>query len=94
MINKEDVLEALGIGSSTSDWILPSLIGFGVGALVGASVAILLAPKSGAEMREELMDRGRDLVNRGKEVLGSAPGLGSSSSTLGSSQPTSTGPKY
>ncbi len=66
MVNKEDILEALGIETNTN-WWLHGLAGFGIGCVVGAAVAMLLAPKSGAELREDLMERGRDLVNKGRE---------------------------
>jgi gas vesicle protein len=35
--------------------------------VVGAAVAMLLAPKSGAELRSDLMERGRDLMQKGRE---------------------------
>lgn len=64
---KEDILDALGIEQESSGWLPMALAGFGVGCAVGAAVAILFAPKSGRELRQDLTDRGRDLVNRGKE---------------------------
>ena len=50
---------------------LTAVVGFGVGALVGAGIALLLAPKSGSETRDllrgyigqakdEIYTRGRD----------------------------------
>jgi gas vesicle protein len=66
MVNKEDILEALGIQNNNS-WWLYGLAGFGIGCVVGAGVAMLIAPKTGAELRSQLMERGRDLINKGKE---------------------------
>ena len=37
---------------------------FAAGAAVGAAVALLLAPKSGEEMREELKDLAQDATKR------------------------------
>ena len=67
-MNKEDILEALGIETS-GNWFLHSLAGFGIGCVVGAAVAMLVAPKSGAELRGDLMERGRDLMHKGREQL-------------------------
>jgi gas vesicle protein len=64
--SKEDILEALGIDEE--NWMLPALAGFGVGCLVGAGVALVLAPKSGRELRADLKDRGRDIMEKGREV--------------------------
>lgn len=69
-VNKDDILEALGIETGSS-WLPTALAGFGVGCIVGAAVAMLLAPKSGRELRSDIMERGRDLVNRGRDVIGS-----------------------
>ena len=48
------------------------LVGFFVGAAMGVMGALLLAPKSGRELREELVDEGRKLrdraVDEGKRV--------------------------
>ncbi len=54
-----------------SEKYLTAVVGFGVGALVGAGLALLLAPKSGSETRDllrgyigqakdEIYTRGRD----------------------------------
>ena len=67
-MNKEDILEALGIETGKNGYIY-GLAGFGIGCVVGAAVAILMAPKSGAELRADLRERGRDLMNKGREVL-------------------------
>jgi hypothetical protein len=68
-VKKEDILEALGIESG-NNWLPIALAGFGVGCAVGAAVAMLLAPKSGRELRSDIMQRGRDLIGRGKEQIG------------------------
>jgi gas vesicle protein len=44
-------------------------LGMAVGAAVGAAVALLLAPKRGAELRDDLV---RSAANAGRTVAGSA----------------------
>jgi hypothetical protein len=61
--SKKDVLDALGI-EGESNWIPTALAGFGVGCVVGAAVAMLLAPKSGAELRRDIANTGRDLFSK------------------------------
>jgi hypothetical protein len=80
-ISKDDILEALGLETHSSvDWMGPAIIGFGVGALVGAAVALLVAPKAGTELREDLMNRGREYVNKAKEQVNNM--TGNSGSTI------------
>ena len=45
------------------------LVGFFVGAALGAMGALLLAPKSGRELRESLADEGKRLRERAEEAL-------------------------
>jgi hypothetical protein len=70
--SKDDVLSALGLASkpTTSERLLGGLSIFGVGLLVGAGAALLLAPKSGQALRADLGER---LGHRGNEEAGSAP---------------------
>ena len=67
--NKRDILNALGLETETSNFWTVALAGFGVGCLVGAAVAIMVTPKSGRELREGIMDKGRDLMSRGKDEM-------------------------
>jgi gas vesicle protein len=55
-MSKDDILSAMGLASkpSTGEWILGTFGLFGMGLLVGASVALLLAPKPGTELRRDL----------------------------------------
>jgi gas vesicle protein len=39
------------------------LIGIAVGGLVGGTIALLLAPESGEELRSELRERGQNFYN-------------------------------
>ncbi len=55
-----------------SDKYLSVLVGFGAGALIGAGLALLLAPKSGSETRDLLrgyIGQARDeMYTRGQEA--------------------------
>ena len=66
--NKRDILSALGLETENNFWTV-ALAGFGVGCLVGAAVAIMVTPKSGRELRTDLMDKGRDLMGRAKDEM-------------------------
>ncbi len=68
--NKKDILSALGLETESNFWTA-AMAGFGVGCLVGAAVAIMVAPKSGKELRSDLTDKARDLINRGKDEVAS-----------------------
>ena len=43
------------------------LAGFVIGGLVGAAVALILAPRSGAETRSQITGKGRDFVDAGEQ---------------------------
>lgn len=45
------------------------LTGFVVGGLVGAAVALIMAPQSGAETREQIRQKGIELRTQGEETL-------------------------
>jgi len=71
-IDKDDVLEALGLEKRTSPWV--SALGtvgiFALGCLVGASIGLAFAPKSGEDFRTELgekMRRKAEELNVGEE---------------------------
>jgi YtxH-like protein len=53
-LDKDQILELLGLESeeSTPSSILRALGLMGIGAVVGASIALLLAPQTGRELRE------------------------------------------
>lgn len=58
-MSKADILSAIGLESkpTTGEWLLGSLGLFGLGVLVGASAALLMAPKAGSELRQDLSQR-------------------------------------
>jgi hypothetical protein len=57
--SKDRLLEALGLGERPSafSWFMGALGTFALGALVGASVGLLSAPKPGRELRNKLRKR-------------------------------------
>jgi predicted cobalt transporter CbtA len=71
-MTRQDILEAMGIDTGRGGYLW-GLAGFGIGCLVGAAAAVLLAPKSGADLRADLFERGRDLVQRGKQSFHKEP---------------------
>lgn len=58
-MDKDDLLGLLGLETKRSDTgaALKALGTFSVGLLVGAGVALLLAPKAGHELRQDLRTR-------------------------------------
>jgi hypothetical protein len=62
-MNKNDFLGILGLTTkpTASVRMLGSLGMLGIGLLCGAGVALLLAPKSGQELREDLGQRLKEL---------------------------------
>jgi len=58
-LDRDEILGLLGLEKKPSPGAtLASALGtFGVGLLVGAGIALILAPKSGPELRQELRDR-------------------------------------
>lgn len=69
-LDKEDILSVLGLASkpTVAERWLGSAGVFGLGLLVGAGVALLLAPKSGQDLREDLSQRLRDLREDAEEA--------------------------
>ena len=58
-LDKDELLGLLGLErkSSPGAGLAGALGTFGVGLLVGAGIALMLAPKPGHELRQELRDR-------------------------------------
>lgn len=58
-LDKEDLLGMMGLETkpSTAGYLAGTLGTFGVGLLVGAGIALLLAPKPGRELREDLREK-------------------------------------
>lgn len=65
-LNKDDILAALGLESkrSTTNMVASSLGVFSIGLVVGAAAALLFAPKTGKDMRDEVGTRMRSFASR------------------------------
>jgi gas vesicle protein len=65
-MSKDDILATLGLASkpTTGEWLLGTIGIFGIGVLVGASAALLLAPKAGTDLRQDLGRRISEVRNR------------------------------
>jgi hypothetical protein len=71
-LSKEDILDALGIERS-GGWFGPAAAAFGIGMVVGAAAALLLAPKSGEELRHDLTQKMREMREQGMKEQGPNP---------------------
>ena len=64
MVTRKDILEALGVTTTEDRFMSGMLIGVGLGALAGGMAALMLSPRTGPELREQLGTRGRELGER------------------------------
>lgn len=76
-MDREDILGALGLQSKPTavSMVLGTLGIFGVGLVVGASMALLFAPKPGHELRRDI---GHRLRRAAEEEPGNGRGVESS----------------
>jgi hypothetical protein len=81
-LDRDGLLELVGLQrAGSNDWIAPALTALGVGLLVGAGLGLLLAPKPGVDLRQDLRERLREAkdalpeqmrtAGRGSEPVGS-----------------------
>jgi hypothetical protein len=69
-VDRDDLLDLVGLQrASSNDWVAPALTALGVGLLVGVGVGLLLAPKPGAELRNDLRDKLRSAQDSLPETL-------------------------
>lgn len=69
-LTKEDALAAIGLSikPSTGQWLAGTLSIWALGVVVGAAAALLLAPRSGQELREDLADRVKTMRDRANKA--------------------------
>ena len=58
-IDKDELLDLVGLESrrSAGERMVPALALFGAGVLLGVGLGMMLAPKPGRELRDDLRDR-------------------------------------
>lgn len=68
MIDKRDIMEALGLAKEEKEdrFMFGMLLGVGVGAILGGVVAMLVAPKTGMELRYDMAEKGREMIDRAR----------------------------
>lgn len=72
-LDKDDLLDLVGLQQkSAADWIVPTISAFSVGVLVGAGIGLLLAPKPGSELREDLRNRLQSAGDQAQETFSNA----------------------
>jgi len=81
--DKDDILEMMGLQSRTSTgaWLAGTLGTFGVGLLVGAGLGMLLAPKAGRELRDDLRDKFRRIPSDEADTMSAMGGRESPSTS-------------
>jgi hypothetical protein len=69
---KEQILERLGLTAKPDfiDYLLPAAGIFAAGILLGAGLGLMMAPKPGAELREDLAARYADAMRSLRSQLG------------------------
>ncbi len=70
-VDREDLLDLIGMESrrSSAEKVLPALALFGAGVAVGVGIGLMLAPRSGSELRGELKSK----LGRGEAAPAAAP---------------------
>jgi hypothetical protein len=71
----EDLIRSLGLQSRQAHHdVIPSVALFGAGILVGAGLALLFAPTTGRELRDEISTKASDLAERVSSPVEEAAG--------------------
>lgn len=85
-MDKDDLLNLIGLETrrDTTDELLPVLGAFAAGVLVGAGLGLLLAPKPGNQLRDDLKQR----LASGQEYLTNAVGRGGDNAEQQGTPPT------
>jgi hypothetical protein len=75
-LDRDDILGVLGLETkrTTGAWLAGTLGTFGIGLLVGAGIALMLAPKAGRELREDIRDKLRRSPGDRDETMASVTG--------------------
>ncbi|NTX61867.1 YtxH domain-containing protein [Myxococcus sp. CA051A] len=86
-MDKDDLLNLIGLESrrSAAEDVLPVLGAFAAGILVGAGLGLLLAPKAGNQLRDDLKQR----LQSGQDYLSNTLGRSETSPSQGAQPPVS-----
>jgi hypothetical protein len=78
-LDKDDLLENIGL-QTKQDNLIPGLLVFGAGIAVGVGIGMLLAPRSGEELRNQLgesfnkgLESGKSQVDQIKQKVAATP---------------------
>jgi YtxH-like protein len=71
-LSSDDILDALGLArkSTPIDAAIPTALAFVAGVAAGAGIALLLAPKSGREVRQDISNKASELTSKASELTG------------------------
>jgi gas vesicle protein len=85
-ITKDDILGALGLETkhTMGDHMLSGLLMMGAGIAIGVGIGMLLAPKSGDELRSDLTDQYRKTVGMAHDMMSNDSKDGPSTTTRSS----------
>lgn len=72
-LSKDDILSALGLETKKTNYADMFLM-FGAGILAGAGIGLLLAPKTGVEMRQDVMERAGGLKGKATDLVSNVRG--------------------
>jgi gas vesicle protein len=72
--NRDEIAKAIGLRTTTrmSDFLWPGVQIFAAGVLVGAGLALLFAPRTGATLRAEIGEKASELAKRAGDLGGRA----------------------
>ncbi|MBE2249235.1 MAG: YtxH domain-containing protein [Myxococcus sp.] len=76
-VDKDDLLDLIGLEErrSSSDKLVPALALFGAGVLVGVGLGLMLAPKPGRELRQDVkqkLQKGAPVASNGGAAASAA----------------------
>jgi gas vesicle protein len=74
--DKDDILEMMGLQTkgSTAAMVGGTIGVFAVGLLLGAGLGLLMAPKAGRELRDDLRDRFRRIPSDAEDAVAAMSG--------------------